>query len=83
MGTGSTTYPSPNAFATPPVSNSSVSVATFNLQRAGLYVFNPSATHYAMGSADRYVSIGRRSRLGSSAALAGRNVRTPQYASVV
>ena len=44
MGTGSTTYPSPNAFATPPVSNSSVSVATFNLQRAGLYVFNPSAT---------------------------------------
>ena len=44
MGTGSTTYPSPNALAPSTVSNSSVSVATINLQRAGLYVFNPSAS---------------------------------------
>jgi hypothetical protein len=44
MGTGSTTYPSPNALTTVTVSNTSVAVATINLQRAGLYVFNPSAT---------------------------------------
>ncbi len=44
MGTGSTTYPSPNALTTPTVSNTSIAVATVNLQRAGLYVFNPSAT---------------------------------------
>jgi hypothetical protein len=39
-----TTYPSPNALATPTVSNTSVAVATLNLQRLGLYVFNPSAS---------------------------------------
>jgi hypothetical protein len=44
MGTGSTTYPSPNALSAPTVSNSSVAVAAYNAQRAGLYVFNPSAT---------------------------------------
>jgi hypothetical protein len=44
MGTGSTTYPSPNALTAPTVSNISVTVATPNPQRAGLYVFNPSAT---------------------------------------
>ena len=44
MGSGSTTYPSPNALTTPTVSNTSIAVATVNLQRAGLYVFNPSAT---------------------------------------
>lgn len=44
MGTGSTTYPSPNALTETTVSNASVAVATINLQRAGLYVFNPSAT---------------------------------------
>lgn len=44
MGTGSTTYPSPNALAPATVSNVSVSVAQPNLQRAGLYVFNPSGT---------------------------------------
>jgi hypothetical protein len=40
----STTYPSPNALPTPTVSNVSIAVATINLQRAGLYVFNPSAS---------------------------------------
>jgi hypothetical protein len=44
MGHGHTTYPSPSALTPSTVSNSSVSVATFNGQRAGLYVFNPSAT---------------------------------------
>ena len=44
MGTGSTTYPSPNALAETTVSNTSATVATINLQRAGLYVFNPSAS---------------------------------------
>jgi hypothetical protein len=44
MGDGHTTQPSPLALVTPTVSSSSVSVATPNLQRAGLYVFNPSAT---------------------------------------
>jgi hypothetical protein len=44
MGTGNTTFPSPNALATPNVSNVSIAVATINLQRAGLYVFNPSST---------------------------------------
>jgi hypothetical protein len=44
MGSGSTTQPSPNALTTPTVSNASVVVATYNPQRAGLYVFNPSAT---------------------------------------
>lgn len=39
-----TTYPSPNALSAPTVSNTSVAVASQNLQRAGLYVFNPSAT---------------------------------------
>jgi hypothetical protein len=38
------TYPSPNALTTPTVSNTSVAVCGTNLQRAGLYVFNPSAT---------------------------------------
>jgi hypothetical protein len=38
------TYPSPNALAPSTVSNSSVAVAPQNLSRAGLYVFNPSAT---------------------------------------
>jgi hypothetical protein len=37
------TYPSPNALAPPIVSNTSVTVVSANLQRAGLYVFNPSA----------------------------------------
>lgn len=41
---GSSTYPSPNALSAPTVSNTSVAVATNNPQRAGLYVFNPSAT---------------------------------------
>jgi len=41
-----TTYPSPAAIATPTVGNAaSVQVATPNLQRAGLYVFNPSAAN--------------------------------------
>lgn len=40
----STTYPSPNALTTVTVSNASVAVTGSNLQRAGLYVFNPSAT---------------------------------------
>lgn len=39
-----TTYPSPNALVTSNVSNSSVSVAQPNLQRVGLFVFNPSTT---------------------------------------
>jgi hypothetical protein len=38
------TYPSPAALSTPAVGASSVQVATPNLQRAGLYVFNPSGT---------------------------------------
>ena len=44
MGSGSTTYPSPNQLVTPTVSNASIAVAAINLQRAGLYVFNPSGT---------------------------------------
>jgi hypothetical protein len=44
MGHGHTTYASPNALVAPTVSNASVGVATPNLQRAGLYVSNPSAT---------------------------------------
>ena len=44
MGTGSTTFPSPNALTETAVSNVSQLVATINLQRAGLYVFNPSST---------------------------------------
>jgi hypothetical protein len=44
MGTGSTTYPSPNALTPTTVSNTSINVAAINLQRAGLYFFNPSAT---------------------------------------
>ena len=44
MGTVNSTLPSPNALATPFVSNTSVAVATINPQRAGLYVFNPSST---------------------------------------
>lgn len=44
MGSGSTTFPSPNALITVTVSNTSVAVAQANLQRAGLYVFNPSAS---------------------------------------
>lgn len=39
-----TTYPSPNALAPQTVGASSVSVAVPNLQRAGLYIFNPSAS---------------------------------------
>lgn len=39
-----TTYPSPSALSTPNVSSSSVSIATNNPQRLGLFVFNPSAT---------------------------------------
>jgi hypothetical protein len=38
------TYPSPAALATPNVTNASVAVAVQNLQRLGLFVFNPSAT---------------------------------------
>lgn len=44
MGSGSTTFPSPGALVTPTVSNTSTVVAQPNLQRAGLYVFNPSST---------------------------------------
>lgn len=40
----STTYPSPNAIATPTVSNSSVAVVGVNDTRTGLYVFNPSGS---------------------------------------
>jgi hypothetical protein len=40
----STSYPSPSAILTPTVSNVSVAVVGVNLTRAGLYVFNPSAT---------------------------------------
>jgi hypothetical protein len=40
----SSTYPSPNALTTPLVSNASVQVTGANLQRVGIYVFNPSAT---------------------------------------
>jgi hypothetical protein len=40
----SSTYPSPSALITANVSNASVQVATPNLQRAGLYVFNPSGS---------------------------------------
>jgi hypothetical protein len=39
-----TTYPSPNAIATPTVSNASIAVVGTNIVRTGLYVFNPSAT---------------------------------------
>jgi hypothetical protein len=38
------TYPSPAALTPTTVSNSSVAVAGTNLSRAGLFVFNPSAT---------------------------------------
>jgi hypothetical protein len=44
VSAGSSTYPSPNALSPPTVSNASVQATGFNLQRAGLYVFNPSAT---------------------------------------
>jgi hypothetical protein len=44
MGTGSTTLPSPNALSAVTVSSTSVTVAQPNPQRAGLYVFNPSAS---------------------------------------
>lgn len=40
----SSTYPSPNALTTVTVSNASVQVTGPNLQRLGLFVFNPSAT---------------------------------------
>src|SRR5271170_4258184 len=40
----SSTQPSPSALSPPTVSNSSVLVAIANLTRAGLYVFNPSAS---------------------------------------
>lgn len=41
-----TTYPSPSALATPTVGNAtSTQVAAPNLQRAGLYVFNPSSSN--------------------------------------
>ena len=40
----SSTYPSPNVLNPPVVSNFAVQVAGPNLQRVGLYVFNPSAT---------------------------------------
>lgn len=39
-----TTYPSPAALPTPPVSNVSIQVAPFNPQRLALYIFNPSPT---------------------------------------
>ena len=44
MGTGHTTQPSPNALTTPTVSSTGIAVAQVNPQRAGLYVFNPSAS---------------------------------------
>ena len=44
MSSGSSTYPSPNALSPPTVSNASVQVIGSNTQRAGLYIFNPSAT---------------------------------------
>lgn len=40
----STTQPSPTGLTPPTVSNASVAVASANLTRRGLYVFNPSAT---------------------------------------
>ena len=40
----SSTYPSPSALAPTTVSNASVTVAQPNPSRAGLFVFNPSAT---------------------------------------
>jgi len=40
----SSTYPSPNGLLTPTVSSTSIAVAAQNLQRLGLYVFNPSAS---------------------------------------
>jgi hypothetical protein len=40
----STTYPSPNALTVPTVSSTSIAVTGPNLQRAGLYVFNPSGS---------------------------------------
>jgi hypothetical protein len=45
----SSTYPSPNALLTAAlgpilVSNTAIQVTTPNLQRVGLYVFNPSST---------------------------------------
>jgi len=39
-----TTFPSPAALNPPTVSNVSVQVAPISYQRAGLYIFNPSAT---------------------------------------
>lgn len=45
MSAGSSTYPSPNALPTPLVGTVSISVAVANTQRAGLYVFNPSAAN--------------------------------------
>lgn len=39
-----TTYPSPNALVTSTVGAVSTVVAVANLQRVGLYVFNPSST---------------------------------------
>ncbi len=45
MSSGSSTYPSPNALPTPLVGTVSVAVAAANTQRAGLYVFNPSAAN--------------------------------------
>jgi hypothetical protein len=38
------TYPSPTALSAPLVSNVSVQVVAANLSRAGIYVFNPSAS---------------------------------------
>jgi hypothetical protein len=45
VSSGSSTYPSPNALPTPLVGTVSITVAAPNPQRAGLYVFNPSAAN--------------------------------------
>lgn len=57
------TYPSPNQLALPNgspilVSNTPIIVTTANLQRAGLYVFNPSATVTLWVSPSPLVAVG-------------------------
>jgi hypothetical protein len=59
----SSTYPSPNQLALPNgtpilVSNTPIIVTTANLQRAGLYVFNPSSTITLWVSPSPLVAVG-------------------------
>ena len=75
MGTGSTTYPSPNALVETTVSNTSTTVATINLQRAGLYVFNQSATITLWVAPAGNCQRGQRCRLGGGVFIAGGDVR--------